>query len=90
MPFSNPRWTAPRRVRKGLYGTMIENWTELVIGIIMIISPWVLGFSDISLAKWCNVLIGLLLIIMSAWTIFGASAAPATAGELEEELSHKK
>ncbi|HEY5220711.1 MAG TPA: SPW repeat protein [Candidatus Paceibacterota bacterium] len=52
---------------------MAENWTEFVIGIIMIASPWVLGFSDISLAKWCNVLIGLLLILMSAWTRFGGS-----------------
>jgi hypothetical protein len=61
---------------------MAEQWTELGIGIIMIASPWVLGFSDISLAKWCNVLIGLLLVLMSAWAVFGGSEAamPATEG----------
>ena len=58
---------------------MIEKWTEFGIGIIMIISPWIFGFSDISLAKWCNVLIGLLLVLMSAWMLFGerAQAIPA-------------
>jgi hypothetical protein len=66
---------------------MAESWTESIIGIIMIASPWVLGFSDISLAKWCNVLIGLLLVLMSVWTRFGGSeaAAPAT-----EELQKGK
>ncbi len=58
---------------------MIERWTEFVVGIIMIISPWIFGFSDISLAKWCNVLIGLLLVLMGAWMLFGerAQAIPA-------------
>jgi hypothetical protein len=50
---------------------MTENWTELVIGIIIIISPWVFGFSDISVAKWCNILLGLALVLVNAWTIFG-------------------
>ena len=54
---------------------MTENWTELVIGIIIIISPWVFGFSDISVAKWCNVLLGLVLVLVNAWTIFGEAAA---------------
>ena len=54
---------------------MIENWTELVIGIIMIVSPWVFGFSDISLAKWCNVLLGLVLVVAGTWSMFGNSPA---------------
>jgi hypothetical protein len=67
---------------------MIEKWTEFGIGIMMIISPWVLGFSDISLAKWCNVLIGLLLVLVSAWVLFGepAQAAPA----MEESQKGKR
>jgi hypothetical protein len=60
---------------------MAANWTELVIGIIMIISPWVLGFSDITLAKWCNVLVGLLLVIMSSWIMFGERPRIISEGE---------
>jgi hypothetical protein len=53
---------------------MTEDWTELVIGIILITSPWILGFSDISLAKWCNIVLGLVLVIINAWMIFGNAA----------------
>jgi hypothetical protein len=56
---------------------MIDHWTAFTVGIMMIISPWVLGFSDISLAKWCNILLGLTLVIANAWILFGESAAAA-------------
>jgi SPW repeat-containing protein len=63
---------------------MLRKWTEFVIGIILIISPWILGFSDISVAKWCNVLIGLALALISVWEIFGGVAlAPAMLAEPE-------
>jgi hypothetical protein len=70
---------------------MVENWTELIVGIIMIASPWVLGFSDVSLAKWCNVLIGLLLVLMGARGMFGEQASPVPAmQDTKKERSHKK
>jgi hypothetical protein len=56
---------------------MIEYWTALTIGLMMIISPWVLGFFDISLAKWCNILLGLVLVVVNAWKLFGKASAPA-------------
>jgi SPW repeat len=56
-------------------------WTEFGIGIIMIASPWLFGFSDVSLAKWCNVLIGLLLVIMSGWVLFGERPQAVSAME---------
>ncbi len=54
----------------------------------MIISPWILGFSDISLAKWCNILLGLLLVLMNAWVLFGESSAQAIV--LEEVVTHSE
>jgi hypothetical protein len=57
---------------------MAMKWTAFIVGIILIISPWVFGFSAISLAKWCNVLVGLVLAIMSAWMLFGPIAASPT------------
>jgi hypothetical protein len=67
---------------------MIEGWTTLVIGIMMIISPWALGFSDISLAKWCNILLGLILVIMGAWKIFGT--IPVDVLSVTEEPQKRK
>lgn len=71
---------------------MGATWTELAVGLIMISSPWVLGFSDISLAKWCNVLIGLFLVLVSAWTIFGeaSSGEPAGTAEAGSETKHPR
>ena len=67
---------------------MIEHWTELIVGVAIIISPWVLGFSDISVAKWCNVLLGLTLVVVNAWMIFGES--PATASMAGEPQKRKR
>lgn len=63
---------------------MIRKWTELMVGIILIISPWVFGFSDISVARWCNVFAGLILVLVSASEVFGMRPlAPAVSGEPE-------
>jgi SPW repeat len=70
---------------------MLRKWTELVIGIILIVSPWVLGFSDISVAKWCNVLIGLVFVLISAGEIFSAKAlAPIPSVEAEPKKKGNK
>lgn len=50
---------------------MKTYWTGFVIGIWLIVSPWILGFSGISLAKWDSVFIGLILTLVFGWEIFG-------------------
>lgn len=64
----------------------MRNWTQFIIGTLLLISPWVLGFSDITLAKWCNVLFGLILMIMSAWVVFGP---PPLIEEQAEKITNK-
>jgi hypothetical protein len=68
---------------------MVENWTALGIGIIMIVSPWVLGFSDISLAKWCNILLGLALVVVNAWKLF-EEISTDTAAASESQVPTQK
>jgi hypothetical protein len=58
---------------------MIENWIELIIGALVLISPWIFGFADISLARWLNVLCGTVLVVVNAWMIYGNN--PATIEE---------
>jgi hypothetical protein len=48
-----------------------KPWAALIIGIWVLISPWLLGFADISLMKWSNVACGTAIILMNAWSIFG-------------------
>jgi hypothetical protein len=69
---------------------MIEYWTTLVIGLMMIISPWILGFSDISLAKWCNISLGLILAIASAWKISGTVSADVLPTTEEPQKKKRK
>lgn len=59
------------------------------MGFWLLISPWILGFAEISVAKWSNVLIGLALIIMSIWKIFGNHAAVTEKGR-SEQITIKK
>jgi hypothetical protein len=54
---------------------MIEYWIELGIGVLVLISPWILGFADISLAQWLNVICGAVLVVMNVWMIYGRDPA---------------
>ena len=50
--------------------SMAKNWISLVIGAWILISPWLLGYSGMSLMKWSDVLCGLALVVMNAWVLF--------------------
>ena len=50
---------------------MIGNWTEFIIGIWLILSPWILGFSNMVILKWSSVLSGLIIGLINAWILFG-------------------
>jgi len=48
---------------------MKREWTGVVIGAWVLISPWILGFATIGFMKWSNVLCGLALILVNVWAI---------------------
>lgn len=50
---------------------MKSFWVGFVAGLWLIISPWLLGFSGISPAKWSSVAAGLILALVFGWEIFG-------------------
>ncbi len=48
------------------------KWNQvvlIVLGAWLIISPWILGFSDLNLPSWNNALIGTLVIVFTLWNI---------------------
>jgi hypothetical protein len=51
--------------------SVIENWVEGLIGLWILLSPWMLGFAGMSIAKWSSVLCGLVIVLMNAWNLFG-------------------
>jgi len=44
---------------------------QIIIGIWILISPWLLGFSSFSLARWSNVIVGAVTAILGLWGMFG-------------------
>jgi hypothetical protein len=45
-----------------------EEWTLLILGIWLVISPWVLGFYGDGSATWNMVIVGILTIIFASFT----------------------
>jgi len=56
------------------------GWVQLILGLWILVSPWILGFSDISTALWGNLIGGILVIIFALWELFGVKSpsAPST------------
>lgn len=57
---------------------MAANWTQLILGLWIILSPWLLGFSSITVMKWNNLFAGTVIFLVNVWIIFGEKRSSAT------------
>lgn len=46
-----------------------EEWINLALGVWLVISPWVLGFSDATAATWNQVIVGLIVAADAAFAM---------------------
>ena len=53
-----------------------EEWVTLILGLWVVISPWVLGFSAAATAAWVHVIIGLAVAILAAVELWMMSHNP--------------
>ena len=53
-----------------------EEWVNLVLGLWLIVSPWLLGFIANVNAMWTHVIIGVLVAAVSAWAVWGHRHTP--------------
>jgi len=44
-----------------------HHWFLIIVGSWLIVSPWLLGFSELNLPLWNNIIIGVGLIIFALW-----------------------
>jgi len=44
---------------------------EIVLGVWILVSPWLLGYASISAALWSNIIGGALVALTGLWGIFG-------------------
>lgn len=47
----------------------IMEWITLLLGVWLFLSPWLLSFTVLSGAAWIAWIIGLLLVMVSGWTL---------------------
>jgi hypothetical protein len=63
-------------IRLGTEGTQGLSWINLVLGIWMLISPFVLDFVGSTVAMWNAVLLGILVGLFSLWAALAAAGRP--------------
>lgn len=56
-----------------------EEWLNLIVGIWVVVAPWVLAFSAITNAVWAHVVLGLLVAAAAAWEIWDVRHQPRAA-----------
>lgn len=47
--------------------TVWLSWGNVVLGLVLIVSPFLLQFTDVSAAYWNNIIVGVIVVILSAW-----------------------
>lgn len=52
-----------------------EEWLDVALGLWLIVSPWVLGFSYAQTAVWVAVAGGAVIAAMGAWTAYDEGSA---------------
>jgi hypothetical protein len=46
-----------------------EEWTNIVLGLWLLVSPWILGFSTSAALMWNAVIIGALVVAFAGWAL---------------------
>ncbi len=50
-----------------------REWIAIALGAWLVISPWLLGFSDESTPTWNAVIVGALVLFLAAWALLKGS-----------------
>ena len=53
-----------------------EEWVNVVLGLWLVVSPWLLGFAANVNAMWAHVVMGVLVVAASAWAVWGHRHTP--------------
>jgi hypothetical protein len=67
--------------------TLWEEWVNLVLGIWLIISPWVLRYSNVATARDDAVVVGIIVAVLSIWALAEKHAPIGTASDMDHSLN---
>ena len=54
------------------------EWAEGVLGVLVFIAPWVLGFTSLSAMAWSAWIVGILSVVLAASVLFAGGAERRT------------
>ncbi len=46
-----------------------EEWVNLALGVWLLASPWILGFSSAALLTWNAVILGVIIAVIAGWAL---------------------
>src|SRR5437879_2535061 len=49
-----------------------EEWANLVLGLWLVVAPWIVGFTTVIMARWTHVVLGILVAAIAAsevWSV---------------------
>jgi hypothetical protein len=61
--------------------TRYLEWADVVIGILVFITPWAFGFTGLTAMAWSAWIAGILAIVLGAWVLFGNSTRQQLVGQ---------
>lgn len=50
----------------------------IFLGVWLIVSPWVFGFSSVNLARWNNLFVGVAIFLTSLWVLLASDEGEGT------------
>ena len=57
-----------------------EEWIALIVGALVVIAPWALGFATIHAAMWACVVLGVIVVLSAISEIWSVHHSAAIAG----------
>lgn len=58
--------------------TMWLSWISALLGLWLIVSPFILGFTDLTVAFWNNIILGIIVAVLGVWNALVARALGGT------------
>jgi len=62
---------------------MIVQKIQLIFGLLILVSPWVFGYHEVTSARWINVALGLVIVFTALFGILGRE--DSRAGDAEKK-----
>jgi len=59
----------------GAYSQSWISWINVVLGVWVLISPWVLQFSGFHTATMNNVILGIIVVVLAGWSALASSVS---------------